>query len=164
MNSQSASDFLILKFLPAPKSGKQSGGLWEELGLLPVTGTEQVPSLPVTDKVVLCVLCSWTLISLGAHRYSAIACLSMSSTRFWRSTLPQIRCYRGTCIPTLNAFGMREGLHSQTVSFSPANGLYWPAALGFATAFLFPSPITLLSCRLAQWSSHPGLLLSHAGL
>lgn len=65
------------KIPSSPKSGKQSGGLWEELGLLPVTGAEQVPSLPVADKVVLCVLCSWTLMSLGAHRYSAIACLSI---------------------------------------------------------------------------------------
>lgn len=89
--------------------------------------------------------------------------IHLSSTQFWCSTLPPIRCYRGTCIPTLNAVGMSEGPHSQTASFSPANGLSWPAAPGFATAFLFPSPITFLSCLLAQWPSHPGRLLSHAG-
>lgn len=100
-------------------------------------------------------------------RCSALLCnclfIHLSFTQFWSSTLPQIRCHHGTCIPTLNAFGMREGLHSQTASFSPANGLYWPAAPGFATAFLVACPVTFLSCLLTQWSSHPGLLLSHAG-
>lgn len=79
-------------------------------------GTEQVTSLPVADKVILFVLCSWTLLSLGAHHYSAIVCLSVCLSHS-SDAQPCLRCYHGTCIPTLNAFSMRERKIAFTNSF-----------------------------------------------
>lgn len=159
----------LLSHPKTPFSIKARGTEWRPLktsGAASSDSMEHVSSLPATDQVILYVLClplcSWTLIFLGAHDYSTMSVYSSVFKQFWHSTMPRTR-YPGTFIVALDTFSLREGLHSEPASFSPANSLDLPAAPRFAPYFLVSSSITFLRCLLTQWSSHAGLLFSHVG-